>query len=133
MEAIQVINKLLNGNSGVIRTADAVNVGISRATLGQLAKDGKLERIAHGRYIQPDVLPDELYLLQQRSRKIVFSHETALFLHDMAERTPLRHTLTIPSNGKLSPSLVMNKVPYSVISVFSSGFILISPDVQFAV
>jgi len=105
MSADRKISSLLNENNGLIRTADAVNAGISRATLSRLAKDGKIERIAHGRYIQPDDLPDELYLLQQRSKKIVFSHETALFLLDMAERTPIQHALTIPSDSKLSPPL----------------------------
>jgi len=76
---------LLNEKNGLIRTADAVRAGISRTTLGQLVKDGSVERVAHGQYIQPDDLPDELYMLQQRSKKIVFSHETALFLLDMAE------------------------------------------------
>jgi predicted transcriptional regulator of viral defense system len=105
MVADRKINNLLNEKSGLIRTADVVNAGISRTTLAKLAKDGKIERVAHGRYIQPDDIPDELFLLQQRSKKIVFSHETALFLHDMAERTPIHHTLTIPSDSKLSPSL----------------------------
>jgi predicted transcriptional regulator of viral defense system len=50
-------------------------------------------------------MADELYLLQKLSGKIVYSHETALFLHDMAERTPLRHSLTIPSRNKLSSVL----------------------------
>jgi predicted transcriptional regulator of viral defense system len=44
-------------------------------------------------------------VIQRRSEKAVFSHETALFLHDMAERTPFMHSLTIPSNSKLSPVL----------------------------
>ena len=105
MDADRKISNLLNEKNGAIRTADAVNAGISRTTLGQLVKNGKIERIAHGQYIQPDDMPDDLYLLQQRSKKIVFSHETALFLHDMAERTPIHHALTIPSDSKLSPSL----------------------------
>jgi len=105
MSAEQKISNLLNEKHGLIRTADAVKAGISRATISQLAKDGTIERIAHGLYIQSNDLPDELYLLQRRSKKIVFSHETALFLHDMAERTPIQHTLTIPSDSKLSPSL----------------------------
>jgi predicted transcriptional regulator of viral defense system len=105
MGADRKINNLLKDKNGLIRTADAVNAGISRTTLGQLAKDGIIERVAHGQYIQPDDMPDELYLLQQRSKKIVFSHETALFLLDMAERTPVHHALTIPSNSKLSPAL----------------------------
>jgi predicted transcriptional regulator of viral defense system len=105
MDADQKISNLLNEKNGLICTSDAVRIGISRAALGQLTNEGKIERVAHGLYIKPDDLPDELYLLQQRSKKIVFSHETALFLHDMAERTPVHQTLTIPSDSKLSPSL----------------------------
>jgi predicted transcriptional regulator of viral defense system len=33
---------------------------------------------------------------------MVYSHETALFLHDMAERTPSRHTVTLPTDVRLS-------------------------------
>ena len=105
MNALNIIDKLLSENNGVIQTMDVVRAGLSRTTLGAFVKNGKLERIAHGRYIRPDDMPDELYLLQQSSEKIVFSHETALFLHDMAERTPLRHSLTIPSTSKLSRAL----------------------------
>jgi len=105
MTTLAIINNLLNNNSGIIRTADAVKAGISRTTLGTLVKNGILERIAHGHYISPDKMVDELYLLQQRSEKIILSHETALFLHDMAERTLYFHSLTVPSSGKLSAIL----------------------------
>ncbi len=105
MDASKTVNKLLDDNNGVLRTIDAVKAGLPRTTLGKLVKSGRLERIAQGHYIRPDDMPDELYLLQQRSDKIIFSHETALFLHGMAERTPLNHTLTVPSSYKPSPSL----------------------------
>ena len=102
MDALIKIDKLMNDNKGIIKTSEAVQAGVSRTTLVTLAKNGKLERIAHGQYIRPDDVVDDLYLLQQRSEKIVFSHETALFLHDMTERTPFQHSMTIPSSSKLS-------------------------------
>lgn len=105
MNTLKIIKKLLAKNSGIVRTADVVRAGISRTVLCNLVKDGQLERIAHGRYIRPDDMPDELYLLQQRSAQIIFSHETALYLHNMAERTPLCHVFTIPSNRRVSASL----------------------------
>lgn len=105
MNTLTIINNLLNENCGIIKTSDAVRAGISRMSLSLLVKSGRLERIAHGQYILPDDMPDELYMLQQRSEKIIYSHETALFLHDMAERTPLLHSLTIPNTAKLSPAL----------------------------
>lgn len=105
MDILLIVDKLLKEQGGILRTKDIVRAGISRVTLGNLVKSGNLERIAHGRYIKPDGLADEMHLLQQRSGKIIFSHETALFLHDMAERTPFLHSVTIPSNSKLSPVL----------------------------
>jgi len=105
MDKTSVIKELLELNGGTFSTAEAVRIGLSRTVLCQYVKDGKLERISHGFYTQPDALPDYLYMLQQRSGKIIFSHETALFLLDLAERTPLEHTMTIPSNRKLSPKL----------------------------
>jgi predicted transcriptional regulator of viral defense system len=105
LDTLTVIDKLFNENNGVLRTENAVRAGLSRTTLGLLVKSGRLVRIAHGQYIRPDDMPDPLYMLQLRSDKIIFSHETALFLHDMAERTPLLNSLTIPSTNKLSPVL----------------------------
>lgn len=101
----ETINNLLQANNGVFDTAQAIQAGISKTTLGQHVKSGVLERVAHGRYVGMDVFPDELFILQQRSEKIIFSHETALFLHDLAERTPILHSLSIPSDRKLSPAL----------------------------
>ena len=114
MDNLIIIDKLLNEKNGILRTVEAVNAGISRTTLGTLVKSGKLERIAHGQYTRPDSMVDELYLLQQRSCKIIFSHETALFLHDMAERTPFQHSLTVPSSSKLSPVLSVGCKVYYV-------------------
>jgi predicted transcriptional regulator of viral defense system len=102
---MEKVEKLLDNHNGIIKTSEVMVAGITRTTLGELVKTGKLERVAHGQYIRPDDMADELQLLQQRSEIIIFSHETALFLHDMAERTPLMHSLTIPSKNKLSPIL----------------------------
>jgi len=101
----EIINRLLQENSGIFDTAQAIQAGVSKTALGQLVISGVLQRVAHGRYARMDDLPDELSILQQRSKKIIFSHETALFLHDLAERTPIQHSLTIPSDRKLSPAL----------------------------
>lgn len=114
MKAEFAIKKIFDERGSIITTADAVRAGISRATISKFVKDGKLERVAHGHYTWPETFVDELYLLQQQSGKIIFSHETALFLHDMAERTPVKHSLTIPSSSKLSLNLSDNCKVYYV-------------------
>ena len=122
LKKIHIIENLLIENQGVVRTVDAVSAGVSRTTLGLLVKEGELERVAYGQYIRADDMPDELYLLQQRSGKIIFSHETALFLHGMAERTPIQHSLTLPSNSKLSPARAIGcKIYYIKTELHSMG------------
>jgi predicted transcriptional regulator of viral defense system len=100
--AIETLVNLINNNGGVVSTADVLSAGLSKTTLSSFEREGLIVRVARGQYILPDELPDELYLWQLRMPRMVYSHETALFLHDMAERTPLKHTITLPSDVRLS-------------------------------
>ena len=54
-----------------------------------------MERVARGVYLSADAWPDELYLLSLSNSRIVFSHETALFLHGLMEREPKDTSVTV--------------------------------------
>lgn len=90
------LENLIDEKDGLILTKEVVAAGISREYLNILLKENKLERIAHGVYITPDAFDDEMYRLQARNTKIIFSHETALYLHDLTDRDPLEWSVTIP-------------------------------------
>ena len=92
-------------NNNMITTSQVVALGFSRALLSNYVKEGLLERGRHGIYILPDSVHDDMYTLMLRSEKIIFSHDTALFLNGLSERTPFAHTVTIPSNTTLPNSL----------------------------
>lgn len=92
-------------NNNMITTSQVVSLGFSRALLSNYVKVGLLERGRHGLYILPDSVHDDMYTLMLRSEKIVFSHDTALFLNGLSERTPFAHTVTIPSDTSLPNSL----------------------------
>lgn len=86
-----------------------------------------LSRIATGQYVFAHESGDELYSLSCRSELFVFSHETALFLHRISERTPFVHTVTIPTNKKLAPSITANcKVYYVKSDLMNLGKILLA-------
>lgn len=122
MNIFYTVSELIQQNNGLLRTSDALEAGISKTTLSNLVKKGMLDRVAHGQYILPDNLPDELYILQQRISKMVYSHETALFLLDMAERTPARQSVTIQSDNKLPKTFVGDyKVYYVKPDLFELG------------
>lgn len=92
-------------NNNMITTAQVISLGFSRALLSNYVKDGLLERSRHGVYILPDSVHDDMYTLMLRSENIIFSHDTALFLNGLSERTPFTHTVTIPSNTVLPNSI----------------------------
>ena len=54
-----------------------------------------MERTAPGIYIASDAWEDRLYSIQLRNRKIVFSHETALYLHNLSDREPFAPVITV--------------------------------------
>jgi predicted transcriptional regulator of viral defense system len=56
-----------------------------------------LERAAFGVYILPDEFVDVMYAAQLRRSKTIYSHETALFLHDLTDRDPVSYTVTVPT------------------------------------
>lgn len=105
MTALEILKEISNTNNGLILTKKAVDNGVSRASLSQLCKDGKISRVAVGQYILSEDLNDEMFSLGIRSNMIIFSHESALFLNGISERTPFEHTVTIPSSKTLARSI----------------------------
>lgn len=86
-------------NNGIVTASQANAAGCSRAVLSLCVRAGLLERVARGVYLFPGAMEDELAVLAVRSKRIVFSHETALFLNGLAERTPVRHAATFPRSA----------------------------------
>lgn len=105
MEINQLIMDVIKQNNNMITTAQVVAMGFSRAVLSKYVKAGLLERERQGVYILPDSVHDDMYTLMLRSDKIIFSHDTALFLNGLSERTPFEHTVTIPSDSVLSDTM----------------------------
>ena len=91
------LQSILTQNGGTITTAQANDIGISNERLRLLIKSGDLERVSFGVYTSPDEFADKMYAAQLRRPKIIYSHETALFLHDLSDRDPIRYTVTVPT------------------------------------
>ena len=104
---IDKINEKMKANNYLLSTEQLTDIGISKTTLTNYVSEGVLSA-GHGYYTMPDSIQDDMYLLMLRSKHIVFSHETALFLNGLSERTPFIHSVTIPSNASLSASIKQN-------------------------
>lgn len=96
MDYEEIINQLILKNNGILLTKDVEDAGVSRQFIGLLVTQGKLERVAQGVYLTPDTLMDEMYCIGLRSHKIVFSHETALYMHNLTDIEPLVYSVTVP-------------------------------------
>lgn len=91
----ELLQKMLQDNHGVLRTADVIAAGISKEYFYQFAKASGMEKIAHGIYTSAESWPDEMYLLQLQFSKAIFSYETALYLHDLSEMEPMPLSVTV--------------------------------------
>ena len=98
MDYNTVFLNIAKSHGGIISTPNAAKYGISKAVLYKLCRANKIYRIVKGQYILPDDMQDELLAISNRSKRIIFSHETALYLHGISDRTPFEHTVTAPSD-----------------------------------
>lgn len=98
------LEKLIIEKEGIMLTKEVEEHNIPRQYLSIFVKENKLERISQGVYIEPNEFPDEMYILQSRNSKIIYSHETSLYLHDLTDRDPIELSVTVPygyNNSKL--------------------------------
>ncbi len=89
---------LLTENKGILMAAKALDAGISKYHFYKYVKSEGLEKAAPGIYLSPDAWGDDLFILQARYSEVIFSHETALYLLDMADREPMQ--ITVTAKGK---------------------------------
>jgi len=101
-------------NGGTATTAQANMAGISNERLRLLVKSGELERISFGVYSLPDEFVDKMYILQQQKPKIIYSHETALFLHDLTDRDPIKYAVTVPTGYNATRLRESNLAVYTI-------------------
>ncbi len=88
---------LNNTNNGIITSKAVTEHGIHRSVLGEMVKCGELVRCSRGIYMLADEWEDEFYLLQQKYKRGIFSHGTALYLLGYSERVPLMFHMTFPT------------------------------------
>lgn len=105
MDHLQKLEALIKKQNGTVLSSDLDKLSIPRIYLTKMVKENKLERVSRGVYTQLDTIEDEMYILQKKYKKFIFSHETALFLHDLSDRTPLKYCVTVPSGTKISEKL----------------------------
>ena len=105
-----ILEKLIEENNGYLITSMVEDKNISRTFMSQYVKENGMEKVARGIYITDDVWPDELYIMQVRNSAVVFSGETALYLHGLVDREYTDICVSVPTGYNATHLKKDNKV-----------------------
>ena len=95
MTQFEQLDKMLEQYGGTLQTSQVIQAGISKTVFYNYVKETKMEQAAHGIYVSDDAWVDAMYLIHLRCSQAVFSHETALFFHDLTDREPSPYSVTV--------------------------------------
>lgn len=95
MNASEVLDELTAQGNGYLLTSQVVERGISKPSLAAYVRKNDMERVERGVYLAKDAWEDVLYQLCVANARLIFSHETALYLHGLMEREPGRISATV--------------------------------------
>lgn len=98
--------KIIQKNNGIIFASKLELYNMDRHVLRKLVENGLLVKIEHGIYASPDKNVNEFWLLGEKYKNGIFSHNTALYFYGMTDRTPLKIDMTFPSNNRVKNDLL---------------------------
>lgn len=73
MSTSDILELLIEKDNGYLITSKAVESGVSKPSVSKYVREHDMEKVAHGIYILDNVWPDELFVLQQRNKNIIYS------------------------------------------------------------
>ena len=96
MSDLNKILELTKKNGGYITTKEITSQNLNKMALKRLCDKNFLKRISTGHYSLPNMINDDYYKIISKSKNAIFSYTTALFLHNLSDRTPLYFDITVP-------------------------------------
>lgn len=115
LSRIDTLRQIMNGRQGLLLTSDLAGSNIPRTYLSIMEQNGEIERVSRGVYRSTAAfIEDELFSFQSRYSSTIFSHETALYFHDLTDRAPLLYSICVPSGYH---SHFLNKGEYKIFYV----------------
>lgn len=90
-------------NNGYLTTKDVIEHNIPRIYLSRLIDEHVIERVSRGIYIKSNDIPDDMVVLQNKSKNAIYSHMTTLYLYGLSNRIPIKYDITVNQgyNGTL--------------------------------
>lgn len=104
---IERLREVALDQHGFVTTAQAADLGVSKATLSKLTSRGRIERVAHGVYRVPQVPASHfdrfmLAALWTGAPEALVSHESALDLYGVCDVNPRDVDVTVAKDRRIS-------------------------------
>lgn len=112
---------MLKNQDGIITSSEISKAEIPRTYLKLLTEKRLIVRVERGVYSLPEVWEDEMYILSYKYKKGIFSHGTALYIHRMSDRTPIKYEMTFPRGYHLKNKNDILKVRCSIDEIYNLG------------
>ncbi len=84
----EIIKDVMKKNNGYVTTRFIESLGINRNYISIMEKKKIIEKVAKGVYIDIDKIEDVYYILSLTTPKIIYSHMTALYFHNLSIKAP---------------------------------------------
>lgn len=108
-----ILEKMIEAGDGSISRKEAIANDIPPAAFARYVSSKNLVRIRRGVYAKNGAI-DELFQLQRRYPRIVYSGMTALYLLGLTDRIPNLIEFTIPKKSRVRKESVGNNVIYHI-------------------
>lgn len=79
MKNIEILKNYIENNNGIVLASDLKKINIHRQYLKLLRDEGYVERKEKGVYVKKEKNVNDFFLIQQRYKTGIFSHNTALY------------------------------------------------------
>ena len=113
--------KIAEKNQGVLLSKYATALGFSRSSIKELSDSGDITQVQRGIYVTKKGYVDDFFLMGQKFKKGIFSHETALYLLGFSDRAPIEVTMTF-KHGRSTTDIKAGGIrPVMVSKYFSVG------------
>ncbi len=106
MENIEILKNFIEKNNGILLTSDLKKLNIHKQYIKLLCDENYINKLEKGVYAKTGKSVNDFFLLQQRYKTGIFSHNTALYFYHLTDRTPLKVDLTFPSNIRVNDDLI---------------------------
>lgn len=91
-----ILKNIVKQNNGYLTIALGIEAGASKYDVLQFVKKYSMDRVAHGLYASHNVWVDDMFVLQKTCPRVIFSHDTAYWLHGLSDREPFKICVTVP-------------------------------------